>query len=118
MAGGFRQQQIRAERDRDEAERRLSPADEGLDRMLALQRAAGNQAVASLMRSRRLQRAPTCEPATDSPPPATEVVLFANAVSELTAEQRVQVDNVAYNWPDDAYDMSRIGEPLPGIYLG
>jgi outer membrane protein OmpA-like peptidoglycan-associated protein len=108
VAGGFRRQQIRAERDPDEAERRSAPADEGVDRVLALQRAAGNQAVASLMRSRRLQRAPTCEPATDSPPPATEVVLFANAVSELTAEQRVQVDNVAYNWP-------AVGEPAVRI---
>jgi hypothetical protein len=26
--------------------------------------------------------------------------------------------DVAYNWPDDAYDTSRIGEPLPGIFLG
>ncbi len=104
MAGAYRQQRLPSADERDGTQRRSSPADAGVDRVLALQRAAGNQAVATLLRSRRLQRAATCEPATDSPPPATEVVLFPNAVSDLTAEQRQQVDNVAYNW-------QAIGEP-------
>jgi len=81
------------------------------DRVLALQRAAGNQAVTSLLQSRgaghQLQRAGdelaippglTCEPATDSPPTATEVMLFPNAVSALTPEQRGLIDNVVANW--------------------
>lgn len=105
MAVAFGQQRARsAETDRD-AKQRAAPAEPNAERVLALQRAAGNQAVASLMRSRRLQRVPaTCEPATDSPPPATDFVLFPNAVSELTADQQRQVDNLAYNWP-------ALGEP-------
>jgi hypothetical protein len=30
----------------------------------------------------------------------------------------IEVFDVAYNWPTDAYDMAQIGSPLPGIWLG
>lgn len=80
-------------------------------RVLALQRMAGNQAVRSLLEARgagnQLQRAGSdpavppglkCEPANDSPPIATELMLFLNAVSALTPEQRGVVDNIVTNW--------------------
>jgi hypothetical protein len=72
---------------------------------------AGNQAVRSLLEARgagnQLQRAGSdpavppglkCEPANDSPPIATELMLFLNAVSALTLEQRGVVDNIVMNW--------------------
>jgi outer membrane protein OmpA-like peptidoglycan-associated protein len=89
-----------------EAARRRAPEDARLAgapaRLLALQRTAGNQAVTALLQraGNELAIPPglSCEPATDSPATATEVMLFPNAVSALTPEQRGLLDNVAANW--------------------
>jgi outer membrane protein OmpA-like peptidoglycan-associated protein len=89
-----------------DAARRRAPQDAqpaaASARVLALQRTAGNQAVTALLQraGNELAIPPglSCEPATDSPPTATEVMLFPNAVSALTPEQRGLIDNVVMNW--------------------
>jgi outer membrane protein OmpA-like peptidoglycan-associated protein len=113
-----REQDLRMASDDVRAERRpltAAHAAEALPARVLWQRAAGNRAVASLMQSQaasgavanQFQRADNeyeippglaCTPAIDSPPPATETVLFPNAVFALTSAQRQPIDNVAYNW--------------------